>query len=184
LIALLGGTFDPPHLGHVELAREAERRFRFDDLVVLVTARPGHKEVNLDADTRLELARAAFPDRTVELDPYERTVDMLEAGRWSEPLFLIGADEFADFLTWKDPEGVLARARLAVATRPGYPRDRLDRVLGRLSRPDRVEFFEIRPVPVSSREIRERVARGEPIDEFVPPKVAELIESRGLYRNV
>ena len=152
--------------------------------MVLVSAKPGHKNVNLDADTRLELARAAFPDRDVEIDPHERTVDMLEAGRWSEPLFLIGADEFADFLTWKDPEGVLLRARLAVATRPGYPREPLDRVLRRLSRPDRVEFFEIAPLPVSSREIRDRVARGDPIDQLVPPGVAELIESRGLYRNV
>jgi nicotinate-nucleotide adenylyltransferase len=182
--ALLGGSFDPPHLGHVELARAAEQRFGPDDLVVLVTASPAHKDVEADAETRLELARAAFPDREVELDPYERTVDMLEAGRWSEPLFLIGADEFADFLSWKDPEGVLSRARLAVATRPGYPHDRLDRVLRELARPDRVEFFEIAPVPVSSREIRDRVARGEPIDELVPPQVAALIEARGLYRNV
>jgi nicotinate-nucleotide adenylyltransferase len=182
VIGLLGGTFNPPHLGHLELARAAEERFDLDELVVLVATRPGHKEVQLDADTRLQLAWAAFPDREVELDPYERTVDMLKAGRWQDPLFLIGADEFSDFLTWKDPDGVLARTRLAVATRPGYPRESLDAVLAGLSRPERVEFFELEPVPVSSREIRDRVARGEPIDGLVPPAVAELIESLGLYR--
>jgi nicotinate-nucleotide adenylyltransferase len=138
--------------------------------------------VELDAETRLELARAAFPTHEVELDPHERTVDTLAAGRWHDPLFVIGADEFCDFLTWKDPEGVLARARLAVATRPGYPRERLQAVLNRLSQPERVQFFEIEPLPISSEDIRERAARGDPIDGLVPPAVAELIDTRGLYR--
>jgi len=181
--ALLGGTFNPPHNGHLALARAAQEHFDLDDLTVLVAVRPGHKEVQLDADTRLQLARAAFPDYQVELDPHERTVDLLRAGRWSEPLFLIGADQFADFLTWKDPEGVLALSRIGVATRPGYPHDRLDAVLQHLSRPDRVELFEIEPVPISSREIRDRIGRGEPIDGLVPQAVAGLIESLGLYRN-
>jgi nicotinate-nucleotide adenylyltransferase len=97
--ALLGGTFNPPHNGHVALARAAERQFG-DEVSVLVAARPGHKDVELDAETRLALARAAFPDNSVELDPHERTVDMLQAGRWIDPLFLIGAVEFCDFLDW------------------------------------------------------------------------------------
>jgi nicotinate-nucleotide adenylyltransferase len=180
--ALLGGTFNPPHNGHVALAAAAEQRFG-EEVVVLVAVRPGHKDVELDGETRVQLARAAFPEREVEPDPHPRTVDMLKAGRWRDPLFLIGADEFCDFLTWKDPEGVIARARLAVATRPGYPRDRLETVLVKLSRPERVELFEIEPLPISSRDIRERVARGEPIDGVVPPAVAELSESLGLYRE-
>ena len=145
--------------------------------------RPGHKEVQLGAESRLKLAQAAFPDYEVELDPHERTVDLLKEGRWNDPLFLIGADQFADFLTWKDPEGVIERARIGVATRPGYPRERLDEIFGRLSRPERVELFGIEPVPVSSRDIRDRVARGEPIDGLVPPDVAALIHSLGLYRR-
>ncbi len=181
MTTLLGGTFNPPHNGHVALARAAEERFR-DGLVVLVAARPGHKEVQLDANARLALARAAFPGHEVEVDPYERTVDLLKCGRWNDPLFVIGADEFCDFLTWKDPEGVVSRARLAVATRPGYPRERLQSVLDRLSKPERVQFFEIEPLPISSEDIRDRVARGEPIEGLVPPAVAELIEARGLYR--
>jgi nicotinate-nucleotide adenylyltransferase len=180
---LFGGAFDPPHNGHVALARTAEAALGLDDLVVLVAARPGHKQVDLDADTRLRLARAAFPDRRVELDEHERTVDMLRERRFEDPVFLVGADEFCDFLDWKDPEGVLERTRLAVATRPGYPRDRLDRVLARLSRPERVSFFELQPLPIASRELRDRAARGEPIDDLVPPAVARLIAERGLYRR-
>ena len=183
LTGLLGGTFNPPHNGHVELARAAKEQFGFDELVVLVAVRPGHKRVELDADTRLRLVRAAFPDDRVEFDEHERTVDTLRAGHWDDPLFLIGADEFADFLTWKDPEGVLAQARLTVATRPGYPRERLDRVLERLSQPERVLFFEIDPLPISSREIRDRVARGEEIRDLVPAAVADLIAELGLYRG-
>jgi nicotinate-nucleotide adenylyltransferase len=181
--ALLGGTFDPPHNGHVALASAVDERFRPDELAILVAARPGHKAAEAEADTRLRLARAAFPGRDVALDRHERTVDTLADGPWRDPLFVIGADEFCDFLTWKDPNGVLERARLAVATRPGYPRERLETVLERLARPDRVLFFEIEPMPISSRELRERVGRGEPIDGFVPPAVAKLVSELGLYRG-
>jgi nicotinate-nucleotide adenylyltransferase len=180
---LLGGAFDPPHNGHVELARAATEQFEFDEFVILVTELPGHKDVAADANTRLRLARAAFPDYKIELDPHARTIDMLRAARWSDPLFLIGADEFCDYLDWKEPDAVLERARLAVATRPGYPRDRLDAVLAELEHPERVLFFEIEPLPVSSRGVRERVARGEPIDDLVPPRVAQLIVELGLYRG-
>jgi nicotinate-nucleotide adenylyltransferase len=183
MTGLLGGTFNPPHNGHLKLARAAQEHFALDDLAVLVAVRPGHKEVQLDADTRLRLAQAAFPEYDVELDPHERTVDLLKSGRWGDPLFLIGADQFADFLTWKDPNGVLDRARVGVATRPGFPRERLDAGLSELAQPERVEFFEIEPVPISSRDIRDRVARGASVDGLVPPAVAELITSLGLYRD-
>jgi len=180
---LLGGTFNPPHNGHVALARAAKEQFGFDEFVVLVAVRPAHKEVALDAETRVELVRAAFPEDVVERDEAERTVDTLRHGHWTDPVFLIGADEFCDFLTWKDPEGVLDQARLAVATRPGYPRERLDNVVAQLSRPERVLFFEIEPLPISSRDIRVRVARGEDVSQLVPPAVAELISKLGLYRG-
>jgi nicotinate-nucleotide adenylyltransferase len=180
-IGLLGGAFDPPHVGHVVLAREAMRHFELERLVVLVVAAPGHKGVETDGEVRLELARAAFPEHEIELDPHPRTVDMLRARNFSDPIFLVGADEFADFLAWKEPDCVLALARLGVATRPGYPQERLDAVLERLLRPEQVLLFEIQPVSVSSSGIRRRVARGEPIGDLVPPAVAGEIERLGLY---
>jgi nicotinate-nucleotide adenylyltransferase len=184
MTVLLGGAFDPPHNGHVALVEEASRRFG-EPVVVLVNADPGHKQVASPPEARLELARLAFPGAAgVQLDPFPRTIDLLEAHRYEDPVFVVGADEFARFLEiWVRPQDVLELTRLAVATRPGYPRERLDAVLDRLDRPDRVEFFELEPVPVSSSEIREKVARSEPIEGLVPPAVAEAVARLGLYRS-
>jgi nicotinate-nucleotide adenylyltransferase len=180
---LYGGAFDPPHAGHVEVARAAKEHFELPRLVVLVSERPGHKGVFLSAGLRLELARVAFPDDDVRLDPYPRTIDLLRADSFDDPLFVIGADEFCDFGCWKEPDAVLELARLAVATRPGFPPDRLETVLQALQRPERVLFFDIRPIPVASRDVRARAAAGEPLDGLVPPGVARLIEERRLYRT-
>jgi nicotinate-nucleotide adenylyltransferase len=170
-------------MGHVGLAEAADRQLGLDRLVVVVVAEPGHKEVHASAQTRVALARAAFPGREIELDRHARTVDMLREGGWDDPVFLIGADEFVDFPHWKEPEAVLGLARLGVASRPGYPQEQLDDVRAGLAHPERVLFFEIEPQHVSSREIRERVARGDPIDGLVPPAVADEIAGRGLYRS-
>jgi nicotinate-nucleotide adenylyltransferase len=178
---LYGGAFDPPHNGHVAVAQAAKERFGIPRLVVLVSEQPGHKGTDLPAETRLALARAAFPDDEVRLDPYPRTIDLLRAESFEDPLFVVGADQFCDFLSWKEPDAVLDLARLAVATRPGFPRERLEAVLAGLARPDRVLFFEIEPNPAASREIRARAAAGEPLDGLVPPAVADLVAREGLY---
>ena len=181
MTGLYGGAFDPPHVGHVAVAAAAKREFGLPRLIVLVSERPGHKGTHLPADLRLELARAAFPDDVVRLDPYPRTIDLLRGEQFDDPLFVVGADEFCDFPSWKEPDAILELARLAVATRPGFPRERLDSVLDGLARPERVVFFEIEPNPAASREIRARAAAGAPLDGLVPEPVAELIRARGLY---
>jgi nicotinate-nucleotide adenylyltransferase len=185
VIGLLGGAFDPPHNGHVALAEAALAQLGLERLQVLVVADPGHKRVEAPAEARLRLAEAAFEGLpvSVELDDHPRTVDLLREHRWRDPLFLVGADEFSDFLSWKEPETVLELARLGVATRPGYPRERLESVLGRLSQPGRVLFFDIPPVAASSTEIRRRVAEGKPLDDIVPSRVAELVRELDLYRR-
>jgi len=179
-VVLFGGAFDPPHAGHVAIAAAAKERFGLP-LVVLVSERPGHKEVELPADVRLELARAAFPDDEVRLDPYPRTIDLLRGERFDEPVFLVGADQFVGFLTWKEPEAVLEFAQLAVATRPGFDRGALDAVLRNLEHRDRVVFFDAEPNPAASRDIRAALAAGEPLTGLVPPAVEGLIRERGLY---
>jgi nicotinate-nucleotide adenylyltransferase len=181
---LFGGAFDPPHDGHVRLAEAAIRQFGLARLVVLVAEAPWYKSIPTPLDARLRLAEAAFGDiAEVEHDPYPATVELLEARSWEDPIFLVGADQLAAFDTWREPERVLELTRLGVATRPGTPRALLDEAVARLSRPDRVLFFELDPVDVSSTAVRERVAAGEPIDGLVPPAVAALIRELGLYRS-
>jgi nicotinate-nucleotide adenylyltransferase len=177
VIGLFGGSFDPPHKGHVALARTAANELGLDEVLVLVSADPGHKRVETPAAIRLELAQAAFPELQVSLDDHGRTVDLLRAHpEWDDSVFLIGADQFCDFLAWKEPDEVLRRARVGVATRPGYPRERIDVVLEQLEAPNRVLFFELEPFPVASSELRDRL---DPT--VIPPAVAEIIDRDGLY---
>jgi nicotinate-nucleotide adenylyltransferase len=178
-LGLFGGAFDPPHRGHVQLARFAKELLGIERLLVLVAADPGHKAVGTPAALRLEMARAAFPADEVVLDGHARTIDLLrDHPEWQDAWFVIGADEFCDFLSWKEPDAVLERVRLAVGTRPGFPRERLEAVLARLSRPERVRLFEMDPVPAASRELRRELVQAD-----VPPAVAEIIRREGLYRS-
>lgn len=179
---LFGGAFDPPHAGHVALVETARRALELDEVLVLVAAAPGHKRVDTPAAVRLELTRAAFPDAEVVLDPYPRTIDMLRAHpERAGTVFLIGADEFVDLPTWKEPEEVVRLVRLGVATRPGYASERLASVLGEIGAPERVSFFELEPLPISSRSLRARLDRGEDVHAFVPSAVWSAIERDGLY---
>ena len=182
-VALYGGAFDPPHNGHVAVAAAAKRQFELQRLVILVAAAPGHKETHLPETERLELARAAFPDDTVLLDGHARTIELLRAGTYRDPLIVVGADQFDDFLAWTEPDAVLELSRLAVAARPGFPQEQLEAVLARLAHPERVCFFDIEPNPAASRDVRALAAAGKPLDGVVPPAVARLIEERGLYRD-
>ena len=183
-VGILGGAFDPPHAGHVALARTAIERFALERLLVTVVAAPGHKHPVAPVEARLQLTRLAFADVEaveVELEPHARTVDALEARGLADPIFLIGADELADFATWKEPERVLELARLGVATRPGYPPEQLDAALARISRPDRILLFELEPLPISSRDLRARIAHGDSVDGDVPPAGTAEIARLGLY---
>ena len=171
---ILGGTFDPPHNGHVALAEAAREQLPIDELEIWVEEHPGHRGVAADPGSRLQMAQAAFPGLNVRLDQNPFTVDAVRGGE--EALFIVGADQAADFATWKEPEEVVKWVKLAVGTRGGYELPDLSRW------GDRVVPFELTSPEVSSTEIRDRVAAGETIAELVPPAVAELIEELGLYR--
>jgi nicotinate-nucleotide adenylyltransferase len=181
---ILGGVFDPPHLGHVALAQAALRELALAELLVLVVANPGHKRTATPAQTRLELARLAFQGverTTVELDRHARTVDSLEERKPPDAVFVLGSDELGVLSTWKSPERVLELVRLGVALRPGATPDSIWAVAAELGAEGRILEFELEPHPISSSDIRDRVARGLPIDDLVPTKVAEAIRRLGLY---
>lgn len=185
MTGLYGGVFDPPHNGHVALAQAALQQFDLQQLLILVVVDPGHKPVELDFEARYKLAHLAFdglPRTELHPEGHARTADALRKHHFADAIFFIGADEFAAFPSWKDPDEVLRRTRLAVATRPGYPPAAFEDVLAQLQQPERVEFFEIPAVEVSSSDVRRRVRAGEPIVGLVPDAVAREIEGAGLYR--
>jgi nicotinate-nucleotide adenylyltransferase len=141
-----------------------------DELLVLVSERPGHRATVAPAEVRLGLARLAFPEADVRLDPHAFTVDFLRAEEPEDAVLVIGADQWAAFRTWKEPEEILRRIPVAVARRPGQPAPEGD-----------VRVFEIDQHAVSSSEIRRRLAAGESVEGLVPREVALEIERRGLY---
>jgi nicotinate-nucleotide adenylyltransferase len=145
-------------------------------VLVLVSEHPGHKPTVLDAPTRVELARLAFADvagTEVRPDPHAFTVDLLRDEQFDDAVLVIGADQWAVFDTWKEPGEIRRLIPIAVAARPGEPVPGGD-----------VRVFRIEQHPVSSSEIRARVAAGDSIDGLVPPAVASEIARRGLYAGV
>jgi nicotinate-nucleotide adenylyltransferase len=174
---ILGGTFDPPHQGHVALARAALAELPIDRLIVLVVARPGHRGTFVGAEDRLALARAAFSELAAEvvLDENAFTVDAVRDGRFGDAIFVVGGDEGSDFPGWKEPEEVLRWVSLGVGTRSGYAPPDLKRY------GDRVLSFELDSPAISSSDVRQRLSQGEPVTGLVPEAVLREIEERGLY---
>lgn len=195
-VGLLGGTFNPPHLGHLVMAQEACAQLGLDRVVLVPAGTPPHKEVEADpgAEVRLELCAAAIAGveglavSRVELDRAgpSYTADTLREihGSASEDdlTFIVGGDQAQGLPTWREPGQVLALAELAVAERAGVRREDIRTRLAGLAAPERVRFFDMPRLDVSSSDVRRRVAAGRPIRWLVPDAVAALIAARGLYR--
>jgi nicotinate-nucleotide adenylyltransferase len=193
-VGIFGGAFDPPHVGHVVLLQSATARFGLDRILVVPTGQPPHKEAHSPAELRYRLAQLAFDrmpgvelwDRELRTEGPSYTIDTVRAAAARLPgddlVVLVGADQLAHFLDWREPDALLELARLGVATRPGYPPETLEPVLQRIARPDRVELFRIPSYPLASRAVRARLARGDSVDGVVPRQVAAEIERLGLYR--
>ena len=197
-IGLLGGTFNPPHLGHLLLAQEAHDQLGLDRVVFVPVAVPPHKEADGDpgAAARVELCRRAvggddrFDVSTLEVERggASYTVDTLREIHATSPgdelSFIVGGDMASSLPTWREPADVLRLARLAVAERDGVRRaDILDRLSSLPGAAERVDFFDLPRVDVSSSLVRRRIAAGHPIRYLVPDSVAEYITANGLYRS-
>lgn len=196
-LGVFGGTFDPPHLGHVEVARDVADALGLTRLLWIPAAvSPFKVGVDAtDAGVRLRMVEEAVAaDPRFVADPRELgrpgpsfTVDTLEALREDHPtaiLYLVvGADQFRGFPRWKDPGRILALARLAVMDRAGVVApDLLDEVADALPEVRaRVEFVPVRRMDVSSTAVREAVARGDDPGRWVPAGVARIIREEGLY---
>lgn len=188
-VGVFGGTFDPPHIGHLVAAVDAQRELRLDSLLLVVANVPwqklGQREIS-SADDRLAMVRAAVAERPgIEVSDVEirrgghsYTADTLAelraAGPDDELFVILGNDAAAGFSTWERHEEVAAMAHLVVVDRPGTPTP-MD---------DGFEWtrIDIPELEISSTELRQRVAEGRSIDYLTPPAVVRCIEERGLYR--
>jgi len=192
-IGVFGGTFDPPHLGHLLLAEAARDRLALDRVLFVPASVPPHKRARAvtPAATRLVLLRAALAGTGFSISTLELhrpgpsyTVDTLERLGRRHPRarlwLLVGADSLKDLPTWRDPERILALATLAVAARPETS-DEPPPSLARFAR----KFVHLGnpPVAIASTDLRRRVARGQSIRFLVPAAVERRVRALGLYRR-
>jgi len=195
-VGILGGTFNPPHLGHLIAAQEAYRELELDQVLLIPAGTPPHKPVEDEpgARHRLELCRLAIGDderfsvSDIELqrDGPSYTVDTLQILRnhaSSNDLFLIlGGDIAAGLPKWHEPERVLELATVAIAERRGTAREAVEEALAELEGGERARFFQMPRIGISSTMVRRRVRCGQSIRYFVPDGVKHYIETHGLYR--
>jgi nicotinate-nucleotide adenylyltransferase len=194
-VGILGGTFSPPHAGHLACAEAALSQLGLDRLLLMPVARPPHKKAVEDPgpEHRLAMCRlaAAGDDRIgvseleVERGGPSYTVDTLralhEASPHDELTFVAGGDMAVSLPGWREPEEVLRLARFAVAERERAGRAEVERALTGLEGRDRVVFFDLPRIDVSSSAIRRGVAAGRPMRDLVPDAVVRYIEEHRLY---
>jgi nicotinate-nucleotide adenylyltransferase len=193
---LLGGTFNPPHVGHLVMAMEARAQLGLDRVFLVPAGTPPHKPID-DPGSAVrvelcELAAAGEPGLEVLRDEVRRagpsyTVDTLrtlhDASPGDELTFIVGGDQALGLPGWREPETVLSLARIAVAQREGSTREAvLERCSGLTGAVSRITFFDMPRLDISSTGLRARVAAGRPIRHLVPATVADRIDELGLYR--
>jgi nicotinate-nucleotide adenylyltransferase len=197
-VGVLGGAFNPPHLGHLALAKAARDQLALDRVLLVTTGRAPHKAIEPEPgpEVRLGLTRRAVEglegieasDLEVERDGpsymYE-TLETLTSQMDGVRLWLICGSDIASTLPrWERPERVVELAGLAVAPRPGTAMDAVVEAVEPLGAgtADRLTVLDFSPEDVSSTEVRRRCAAGESIDDLVPFGVSAGITARGLYR--
>jgi nicotinate-nucleotide adenylyltransferase len=194
-VGILGGAFNPPHIGHLVCAQEALVQLELDKVVFVPVGQAPHRDLERDpgGDQRLELVELATADderfevSRIELDREgpSYTVDTLRALREAEPkdeLFLIlGGDQAAALATWHEPEAVLELATVAVFERISWSKNAIGIKVGRLRGGQAIRYLDMPLIQISSSAIRRRAGEGKPIRYLVPDKVAAYIEANGLY---
>ena len=196
-VGVLGGTFDPVHLGHLAIAEEVRRRLDLDRVIFIPAGQPRLREDEYltPADDRLRMVALATEgnphfrvcDLEVQRSGPTYTVDTLDElgrrlGDYSELYFIVGADILGQFHRWKDPERVLDSCHLVVVSRPGHQElDWPEWFQSAASAKDKITRIEIPMVDISGTEIRRRAGLGESVRSLVPDPVAEYIQDRKLY---
>lgn len=197
-VGVMGGTFDPPHNGHLSMARQVRDRLKLESVIFVPAGQPWFKsEMPVSpAGDRLEMVKLAiashpfFKLSSIEIDRPgpSYTVDTLvqlrsELSSETELLFLIGWDSLAQLPDWREPSRMIGLCTLVALPRPGYAPDlaALENRIPGIS--GHIIMLDIPQMEVSATDIRERVARGGDISKLVPERVAEYIRDTGLYRG-
>jgi nicotinate-nucleotide adenylyltransferase len=194
-VGLLGGTFNPPHIGHLVCASLAAEALDLDHVLLVPVHEPPHKGVEADpgVEHRVEMCRlAAARDERFDVSLVDAevpgpsyTVDTLSRLHDRCPgdhlTFVVGGDMALSLPSWREPEAILKLATLGVAEREGVRRTDISERLSGLDSGN-VRFFDMPRIDVSSSLVRRLVAAGRPIRYLVPDGVAEYIEREGLYR--
>ena len=198
---LLGGTFDPPHVGHLIVAQDAALALGLDRILFIPAAVPPHKRGSVisPAAQRLRMLELALGDDVrFAIDPLELertgpsyTIDTLRTLTQREPdtrfTLLMGADQYAEFGTWRDPAGIRSLVEVAVLTRAGEtgsgdaPGSAAAAQPATWALADDVRAVAATRIDISSTAIRRRVAAGLPIRYMVPAAVERFIFEQGLY---
>ena len=197
-VGLLGGTFNPPHLGHLVCAQEARVQLGLDRVLLVPAAVPPHKAVEAEpgVEHRIAMCEAAVADddrlgvsrADADRDGPAYTVELLralhEATPGDELTFVVGGDMAYALPAWRDPEAIMALARLGVAEREGVRRaDIAERLAGLAGAAGRIDFFSMPRLDISSSLLRRRASAGLPLRYLVPDGVADYVEREGLYRT-
>ncbi|HST54522.1 MAG TPA: nicotinate-nucleotide adenylyltransferase [Solirubrobacteraceae bacterium] len=196
-LGILGGTFNPPHVGHLAAATHARAQLGLEHVLLMPAHSAPHKRGGGDPGPhhRLAMCRLMTDDAAglavceleVERGGASYTVDTLRAMRTVHPntplTFIVGADIALTLPTWRAPAELLGLVRLAVAGREGARAAQVRRELAPLRPAAEVEFLDMPDVNVSSSMVRARVARAQPTDGLLTPAVAAYIDEHGLYRE-
>ncbi|MEN6521518.1 MAG: nicotinate-nucleotide adenylyltransferase [Armatimonadota bacterium] len=194
-IGIIGGTFDPIHLGHLIIAEEARYQFQLDRVIFIPAGVPPHKPDRpiTDKEHRFDMTvlatedNPAFEVSRIEIDRSgpSYAVDTLAElkkiyGNNTRLFFIIGADAILEILTWYKPEKLRCMCRFIATTRPGY---RLSDVKKKLPEEylERITFMDAPGVNVSATDLRNRAASGRPIKYMVPKAVEDYITDNKLY---
>jgi nicotinate-nucleotide adenylyltransferase len=194
-LGILGGTFNPPHLGHLAIARDAMAQLSLQAVALVPARRPPHKQIEQDpgSEHRLAMCRLLVDGvdgltvcaLELERDGPSYTVDTLESIHASQPqaelTLIVGADIAATLASWHEPGRLVELASLAVAARPGSQRGAVTASFGTIGEQASVAFLDAPAIDVSSSQVRERVRAGSAIDELVGDAVAGYIAEHALY---
>ena len=194
-LGILGGTFNPPHVGHLVCAQEALVQLELERVVFMPVGVAPHREIESDpgAEVRLEMAEltvaddARFEASRLELDREgpsytSDTLEQLTSESPKDELFLIlGGDQAAALASWHEPDKVLERATVVVFERVAWGRNAIMIKIGRLPGAQRVRYLDMPLIQVSSSSVRRRVRDGLPIRYLVPDSVADYIQEKRLY---